>query len=72
MKETFSPIDKMKRQPTEGEKIFTNDMTEMGLISNLYKQLLQLNNNKKQTALFKNGQKNEWAFFQRGKADGQQ
>ena len=34
VKETFSTIDKMKRQPTEWEKIFTNDMTEMGLISN--------------------------------------
>ena len=25
-------IDKMKRQPTEWEKIFANDMTDKGLI----------------------------------------
>ena len=33
----------MKRQPTEWEKIFANDMTDKGLISNMYKQLIQLN-----------------------------
>ena len=26
-------MDKMKRQPTEWEKIFANDMTDKGLIS---------------------------------------
>ena len=35
-------INKMKRQPTEWEKIFTNDVTNQGLISKIYKQLLQL------------------------------
>ena len=30
-------IDKMKRQPTEREKIFVNDMTNNGLISKIYK-----------------------------------
>ena len=29
--------DKMKRQPTEWEKIFANDMTEKGLLSKIYK-----------------------------------
>ena len=33
----------MKRQPTEWEKIFANDMTDKGLISNIYKQYIQLN-----------------------------
>ena len=35
-------INKMKRQPTEWEKIFTNEVTDKGLISKIYKQLMQL------------------------------
>ena len=35
-------INKTKRQPTEWEKIFANDMTNKGLISNIYKQLIQI------------------------------
>ena len=36
-------INKTKRQLTEWEKIFVNDMTDKGLISHIYKQLIQLN-----------------------------
>ena len=34
-------INKMKRQPSEWEKIFANESTEKGLISKIYKQLMQ-------------------------------
>ena len=35
-------INKGKRQPTEWERIFTNKMTDKGLISKIYKLLMQL------------------------------
>ena len=36
---TKETIDKAKRQPTEWEKIFVNNMTDKGLIAKIYKQL---------------------------------
>ena len=35
-------INKTKRQPSEWEKIFANETTDKGLISKIYKQLMQL------------------------------
>ena len=43
MKETIS---KVKRQPSEWEKIIANEAPDKELISKIYKQLLQLNSRK--------------------------
>ena len=40
------PISKVKRQPSEWEKIITNEEMDKELISKIYKQLLQLNSRK--------------------------
>jgi len=37
---------KHERQPMEWEKTFVNDVTDKGLISKIYKQLIQFNNQK--------------------------
>ena len=36
-------INKVKRQPTEWEEIFENEMTDKALTSKIYKHFIQLN-----------------------------
>ena len=52
VKETIS---KTKRQPTEWEKIFANDISDKGLVSKIYKELNKLNTRKT------NNPVNKWA-----------
>ena len=39
-------ISKLKRPPSEWEKIIASETTDKGLISKMYKQLIQLNTGK--------------------------
>ena len=52
---TKKTISKVKRQPSEWEKIIANETTDKGLISKIYKQLIQLNARK--TTQSKSGKK---------------
>ena len=52
VKETIS---KTKRQLTEWEKIFANDISDKGLVSKIYKEVIKLNT--QETTLWRNEQK---------------
>jgi len=64
-------ISKVKRQPSEWEKIIANETTNKGLISKIYKQLIQLNT-RKTNSLIKSGERPKQTFLQKRHTDGQQ
>ena len=56
-------ISKVKRQPSEWEKIIANETTDKGLISKIYKQLIQLNTRQSNQKV---GKRPKQTFLQRG------
>ena len=67
---TKETISKVKRQPSEWEKIITNEATDKELISKIYKQLLKLNSRKINDTIKKWGQRTKQTFLQRRHTDG--
>ena len=63
-------INKVKRQPSEWEKIISNEATNKELISKIYKQLTQLNTRKINDPIKKMGQRTKQIFLQRRHTDG--
>ena len=58
-------ISRVKRQPSEWEKIITNETTDKGLFSKIYKQLIQLNPRKTNNPNQKVGKRPKQTFLQR-------
>ena len=51
--------NKVKRKPSEWEKIISNETTDKGLISKIYKQLIQLNARKTNNPIKKKKKKKD-------------
>ena len=66
---TKKTISKVKRQPSQWEKIIANEASDKKLISKIYKQLLQLNSRKINNPIKKCTKELE-TFLQRRHTDG--
>ena len=60
---TKKTISKVKRQPSDWEKIIANEAIDKGLISKIYKQLLQLNSRKINDPIKKSAKELKIYFF---------
>ena len=67
---TKETVSKMKRQPSEWEKIIATEATDKELISKIYKQLLKLISIKINDPIKKMGQRTKQTFLQRRHTDG--
>ena len=65
-------INKMKGEATESERIFTNTTTGKGLISKMYKELIQLNTIKTNNPIKKWAEVLNSQCSKRGHSDGPQ
>ena len=63
-------ISKVKKQASEWEKIIANETTDKGLISKIYKHLIQLNTRKTNNPNKKVGKRPKQTFLQRRHSDG--
>ena len=63
-------ISKVKRQSSKWDKIIANEITDKGLISKIYKQLIQFNARKTNNPIKNWGKRPKQTFLQRRHTDG--
>ena len=63
-------MNKVKREPSEWEKIISKETTDKELISKIYKQFIQLNTRKTNNPIKKWEKRPKQTFLQRRHTDG--